>query len=359
MKPTRHFWQLALAAALLTTAIACSDDSPETKAADNPGPVTLRLGTADDSERPGGVAITEFVRQVRTLSGGQLLIYPVWEASGTDVHDWDQLVARMVTTSQLDLGMIPTRAWDTEGVTSLRAVNAPFLVTSDALADKIATTTDLTGDMMKGLDKAGVTGLALMPEGLRHPFGFGHALVAPGDFSGKKIRAARSDLGDATLRALGGTPEDTVGDAFSDGVQTGRLGGAETGFVLSGSLPAPGIATTNVTFQTKINSLVINSKVLSGLSPANQATLQNAATATLQWVLGHRTTEADNAAAFCNRGGKIVTATDANLRALTQAVQPVYAQLEQDPDTKQMIERIRQLKKTVQVPTKGIAAPCP
>ena len=31
-------------------------------------------------------------------------------------------------TGELEMGLIPARAWDTEGVTSLRALHAPFLV---------------------------------------------------------------------------------------------------------------------------------------------------------------------------------------------------------------------------------------
>ena len=35
------------------------------------------------------------------------------------------------------MGLIPSRAWDTEGVTSLRALNAPFLIDSDELLDEV------------------------------------------------------------------------------------------------------------------------------------------------------------------------------------------------------------------------------
>jgi TRAP-type C4-dicarboxylate transport system substrate-binding protein len=254
------------------------------------------------------------------LSGGKLLIYPVWEAQGADVQQWDQVVARMLKDRKLDLAMIPSRAWDTEGVTTLRALNAPFLVTSDALADKIVTDKDMSAELMAGLDKAGVTGLALMTEGLRHPFGFEQALVSPTAFRGKGIRTAKSNLGDATIRALGGTADDPVGDAYGAAVRAGTLAGAETGFVLSDALPAPGTVAANVTFTTKVNSLVANSAVLGELSPENRTILQTAATATRQWVLGHRTTESASAAAYCNRGGKIVNATPANLLALAQAV---------------------------------------
>ncbi|MEU4195483.1 hypothetical protein AB0E69_26520 [Kribbella sp. NPDC026611] len=359
MQPTRLVSVFVLVGALLGAGAACSSKAPENKAVVDPGPVSLRLGTADDSDAPGGAAITEFVRLVRTASGGKLLIYPVWQASGSEVREWDQGVARMVKNEQLPMGMIPARAWDTEGVTSLRALNAPFLVTSDALADEIVGTSDLAGEMMAGLDKAGVSGLALLPEGLRHPFGFGHALVTPKDYAGKGVRAPRSDLGDATIRALGGKPDDAVGDGYAAGARDGTLTGAETGFVLSLDLPAPAVAVANLTFNTKVNTLVINSKVLNGLSAVNRKILQDAATATQRWVLTHRTTESANATAFCNNGGKIVNATPAQLQAATQAVQPLYTALEKDTATKTQLDRIRQLKQSLKIPAEDKATLCP
>ena len=48
------------------------------------------------------------------------------------VADWDQVVAPAIADGTYDLGLVPSRAWDVLGVTSLRALNTPFLVTSDA-----------------------------------------------------------------------------------------------------------------------------------------------------------------------------------------------------------------------------------
>jgi TRAP-type C4-dicarboxylate transport system substrate-binding protein len=357
-KTSSLFWAPALGFALIATGAACSGSSSEPETIENSGPVSLKIGTSDDDSRPGGQAVVQFVEQVRTLSGGKLLVYPVWEAAGEGVQQWDQAVARMVKDKKLDLAMIPSRAWDTEGVTTLRALNAPFLVTSDALADKIVTSKEMSDQMMAGLDKAGATGLALMPESLRHPFGFQHALASPTAFQGQGIRTAKSDLGDATIRALGGKPDDAAGDAFGAGIRAGTLAGAESGFVISDGLPLPGTAAANVTFSTKVNTLVANSDVLGGLSAANRDILQKAAAATREWALVHRASEAANAAAYCNRGGKIVNATTADLRAFEQAEQPVYAELEQDASTKEMIGRIRTLKSSVQVPAAGVAALC-
>jgi hypothetical protein len=83
-----------------------------------------------------------------------------------------------------------------------RRLQAPFLVDSDALLDQ-ATTGDLAAGMLAGLDGHGVKGLALIAEGLRHPFTFAEPFVTPADFAGKTIRTPRSESGYALFRALG------------------------------------------------------------------------------------------------------------------------------------------------------------
>jgi TRAP-type C4-dicarboxylate transport system substrate-binding protein len=80
----------------------------------------------------------------------------------------------------LDMGLIPARAWDTERMTTLRALHAPFLVTDDSLLREI-TRGPLADEMLAGLDEAGVVGLALIPEALRHPVGFDRPLASPAD----------------------------------------------------------------------------------------------------------------------------------------------------------------------------------
>lgn len=356
-KTSKGLRWLAILAITSGSLAACTSGSSGNKAGGDAGPVTLRIGTDDYLGRPSANAIQQFAQQVKARSGGQLNIEPVWQAAGQDVDDWDQAVARMVKDGRLDLGMIPTRAWDTEGVTSLRALHAPFLVTSDALADQIVVA-DLAGEMMAGLDKAGVTGLALLPESLRHPFGFGRALLSPKDYVAKTFRTARSELGEATISALGAKPDDLVGEAGVEAIRAGKVVGTDTGFLLAESLQAPAIATANVTFTTKVNSLVINSKVMSNLAPAAKKALHDAASATQDWVLDHRVTEAEAARVYCSEGGTIVAASDADLAALQRAVQPVYDQLERDAATKRLLDRIRELKRTVHVPAQGVATLC-
>ena len=155
-------------------------------------------------------------------SHGQIRIEPVWEAAaGTDVAaGWDQVVARQVVNGPLDMGMIPSRAWDTEKVTSLRALQAPFLVNTDALLKQVVTA-DMAVEMLAGLDRAGVTGLALVPESTRQIFAFGKPLLSPADLKGKTIRVPRSDTSYALFRALGATPSDS--DALEDQIRRHRI----------------------------------------------------------------------------------------------------------------------------------------
>ena len=151
--------------------------------------LTLRIGTDDRPSDDGPdrvtvVEIEEFARRVDDLSGGRIEIEPVWAAGGTDPHpEWDQVVARMVSGGELELGLIPTRAWDTEGVTTLRALNTPFLITSDSLVADVVSG-PLADELMSGLERAGVVGLALMPDSLRHPFSLASPLNAPTDYEG-------------------------------------------------------------------------------------------------------------------------------------------------------------------------------
>ena len=174
-----------------------------------------RLASDDPPDREASQQVKEFARQVRRLSDGRLRIHIDWEANGSGARHplraWDQKTAQKVVDGRYALAVVPARAWDVLGVTSLQAIQAPFLVNSDALLDKV-TSDPVAEKMLAGLDDVGVVGLALWPEALRHPVGFGHPLRSPSDFAGKGIRAIRSALTWEILRALGARPLDRVGN---------------------------------------------------------------------------------------------------------------------------------------------------
>ena len=212
MDRTRSMTRLVIGMLTAIAVVGCGGapgvpaSSPAPAAVDKAGQtpvVTLRLGTEDDEGRPGAEQIRHFADEVKALSDGRIVIQPVWDANGDDVvGGWDQVVAKLLLAGKLDMANIPARAWDTLGVTSLRALQAPFLVTSDELAGRIAQS-DLAPELLSGLETIGVTGLALEPESLRHLLLIDEVPTTVKDFEGMVIRSPRSATIWATFKGSG------------------------------------------------------------------------------------------------------------------------------------------------------------
>jgi TRAP-type C4-dicarboxylate transport system substrate-binding protein len=302
-----------------------------TRAAADGKAVTLRVGTDDGPDTPGAQQIKHFAGEVAQRSGGAVTINPVWHADRGQPH-WDQFVARMVMDGRLDLAMVPSRAWDDVGVESLRAITAPFLVTTDTLTAKVVRDKGIVRQLTSGLPEAGVNALGLYPEGLRHPFGFHRPLRGPADYRGGVIRTAWSRGTSAMFASFGATTTDALAD-------TGAMVGAESSYRLS---PA-GEATGNVTFYPKVNVLVIDDAAREGLTSGQRHVLKNAAHATQAWVLRTLPTDAQAAATFCQETGRIGSASQSDIDGLRQATRGVLRDLRKDPATAALINQIQSL----------------
>jgi TRAP-type C4-dicarboxylate transport system substrate-binding protein len=335
---TRNTRATLLASAIAAVLLAgCLGDKEGTKAGGSAAPLTLRVGSDDPPGRPGAAQIEALAQFVQELSGGDLRIEPVLNAGGDT--DWDQDVIHKVRDGDLDMAVVPARAWDTEGVTSLRALNAPFLITSDELLAEVISG-DLGDDLMAGLDEAGVVPLALFPEGLRHPFGFRAPLLGPDDYAGEEIRTPTSNTTAAMFETLGATTNDQEPD---DTVQAGM----ESAY----SLDPSGTGTGNVTFYPKANALVVGGDVWDELDDGQRGILEQAAARTRESLIRSAPSDAEAARAFCEAGGAVVLASAAQIAALEEATSPLYAELERDALTRRLIGAIRRLKRSTAVST--------
>jgi TRAP-type C4-dicarboxylate transport system substrate-binding protein len=321
--------RIALAAtvlALVTAGLtACSPSAPAPLAVKRV--VVLHIATDDDDTEPAGKQILHFAAEVKKLSHGSVTVSPSWHAAG-DTPDWDQANAKLVQAGTAELGLIPSRAWDELGVTSLRALNAPFLLTTD---EQVRTTVSgsLRTPLLAGLAKASVVGVDLFPEGLRHPFGQGEPLRGVGDYAGGLIRTPTSATVSAMFKAFGATTND---EELSP-----QHRGAESSYALTPG----GVATGNVVFFPKVNALVANPKAFARLSAGQRQALRDAATRTRSWVLRTLPTDTAAATAFCKSGGSIAVASAAQVQSLRRAAQPVVRELEKDPGTRATIAAIR------------------
>ena len=352
-------WGRALAAALAVAAagLAACGGAQTDKAGGSAAPVTLRLGTPDERARVASDDVEHFADAVKRYSAGRINVKIAWEAGGRDVPRRDQRVAELVRAGTLDAGLVPARVWDLEGVTSLQALQAPFLITSQALVARVLTS-GLAGELLSGLRRAGVVGLVPLPESLRHPFGFGRALRAPADFAGATIQSPPSAASQRVLQVLGARPVFFPDAPLFRRVHAGTVAGAESSYELASPLPVASVATANATLFPMVNTLVVNVDAFGALTDGQRRILRRAAADTLRYVL--RTTVPEPAAAvqYCHDGGTVVTTSRADLAALERAARPAYAALKADPQTARLIGRIEQLKRDTPTASEPVAAPC-
>lgn len=294
-------------------------------------PITLSIGTNDNDDTNVADEIRHFAELVSKGSGGAITIEPEWNAGGGNAPRWDQVVAQRVIDGDLDMGMVPSRAWDALSVTSLRALNAPFVVTSDpALVG--ATADDIQEPMLDGLEVVGVVGVDLFPESLRHPSGFGMPALGLESYNGIVVRAPYSQTTEAMFAAFGAEVDDGSPDPAVHAVQESSYTRA------SGST-----VTSNVTFFGKFDVLSVNEAVWSELNDEQRRVIAQASEQTQQWVVQNLPTERELAAEYCARGGEIVVAPSADVDALVAAAAPVIADLREDDVTATAIDALEAL----------------
>ena len=316
---------------------------PGAKVGGKPGPIAITVADSQPAGKPSNLPLAEFKRQVEQLSGGAMTVTVLTSAVDDVTPGSDAAVIDKVKSGAFQMAVVPARAWSAVGVTTLKALQAPFLFESDAHVAAVVDDPAITKDLFSGLEGSGVTGLTLFPESLRHLFSFGEPMLTPSDVKGRTIRAISSADTTAIIEALGGTAVDPVGDAFRSGIADGTIHGTDSGFTLARESDSHGasIATGNVALYAKVMTLVVNSGLWAGLDDAQRAIITKASDATRAWAIANQVTDAASAAKFCADGGTVVLADTAGIAAFRAAEAPVYAALEADPAAKRAIDAIR------------------
>jgi hypothetical protein len=246
-----------------------------------------------------------------------------------------------------ELGLVPSRGFDVLGVETLRALNTPFLITSQAALETVLDS-ELRDELLAGLSNAGLVGLDIFPDGLRHPFGYNQPLDGAEDYDGALIRAGTSDTVSRLFESLGA-------DVTDRDPQPPASGGAESQFSLAPRRVA--YATGNVTFFLKTNVLVAHSDVRTHLRPDQWDVLRDAAGATRDWQFSQQESDFEAAAEFCDRGGKVVTASADQVASLQPAAATVTRWLRRDTTTSRLIDAITNA--TQDVPPAAPVTKCP
>ena len=301
-------------------------------------PLTMRLAVADQEGRPSEPYVLKFVEQVKTLSNGNITIEPIWDAGAATDAGFEVGVVQLVKGGQADLGLAGSRAFDTESIPSFQALQAPFLITNDNLSKAVATS-DIATRMLENLSSAGLAGLTLWPEDLRHPFSIipDKPILSPSDFEGATVRVVPSEVSHMLIEVLGGKP--LLGDDYQV---------AESGLRQGASLTGTPTATANVIFFAKFQVLFANGAAFEKLSEKQRAVLQEAAIATQKKAIAEHPGEAEAGSAWCADGGTVVLASEEQVAAFEAAAKPVFDQIEQAPLNAELISAIRELKAKIE-----------
>jgi TRAP-type C4-dicarboxylate transport system substrate-binding protein len=337
---TKHTaWAAGAMAMVLAGCAATSGGPPGDKAGGASPVVKLALGTVDPQGRPDTPTVEYFVARLGALTNGSVKVAVRWNA-GNNHADGEQAIAKQVQSGALDLGWVGSRAFDIMGVTSLRAVQAPFLITDNRLTRMVAED-EVAATMLSGLTAAGLVGLGLYPDQLRHPVGFRKPLASLPGFRGARIRTPTSNTSDAMFRALGAEPVHVAGSAYDLAVDDRTLDGVDASF---GNAPDLGgsFVTGNVAFYPRMNVLFGSEAAFAKLDRTQRSALDRAAQETLKHAVASMP-DVDDLTPFCKGGGTVVIAADAEVTAMRRATHQVYAELEADPATKSAIDKIRVL----------------
>jgi TRAP-type C4-dicarboxylate transport system substrate-binding protein len=345
----RQSWlaRAGVAGAIAILAAGCTGGSgAEDKAGGGHQVVLTLAGRYSSIDWAPGVAY--FVKRVGQLSDGALRITTSGPWGGDVGPDIEQRIVRDVKAGKADLGWVGTGVLDTLGIKSFQALTAPMLIDSYPLEQAVIAS-DIPGQMMGSLDQLGVKGLAVLGDSLRKPIALRGPILDEGDWSGIVFATIRSEAQAEAIQALGARSTDIWGNPLTKALEDGTVRGRDMGLFayLSTDLEAQvPFVTANVNLWPQTLVLVANPDVLSNLTDQERAWLERAAQEAATTSSGLVDRDADNVRILCGNGANLTNASPADLAWLSHAFAPVYAQLDQDSQTKDFIDRIEQMKRS-------------
>jgi hypothetical protein len=168
-----------------------------------------------------------------------------------------------------------------------------------------------------------------------------------------------SQVGTATIAALGATATDATPDDRDVGLANRSINGFENSMAFLAGKPAEARhVTINVPFWPAIGILVASPAALDMLDDQQMGWLNDAVADTAAQALDLLGDDQDSVQSVCDQGGAAHQASASDLEALRAAVQPVYDQLASDPTTSAYLDEILELKQTIEGPALVIPDDC-
>ena len=326
---------LLVATALVATmAAGCAGEVD--KSGGEPGVTTVVLASFEGDLIDDDPALARFVQLVGERSGGRLRVEVPSKWFGME----EQRVLEDVAAGEATLGWTGTRAVDLIGVETFQPLQAPYLISSYE-AEQAVVADAVTQEMLAGLDDAGLTGLAVLADELRFPAAAEAPLLGPGDFANREFAMFPSQVQAQAVKALGARPAEEAQARETSWPVYLRNG-------LEGSMP---FVTANAVLWPRTTVLVANPAKLAELGSEDRAVIERAAAEAAEWSVEHADDRVPSEmATACARGVRIAMASPRQLRALREAVDPVYAALRTEPEQAALLARVEQLVQEAGMP---------
>ena len=250
-----------------------------------------------------------------------------------------------VKAGKVDMAWVGARAFDTVGVKSFQALLAPLLVDSYALEAKVFEE-GIPSEMLEAVEELDLVGIGVLPGPMRKVLGVSRPFVEPADFAGQVVGIQDSAVAKQTLDAVGSTPKSVPAEAPLDGLDAYEQ---QLASIAGNSYDANAkYVTSNLNLWPRPLVIVMGNEAYDSLTEDLQSVLRDAAEAAIPKALDASRAEDEEAVAtLCRRGMTFATASESDLAALRTALEPVYAQLTSDPETRSFVDAIASLKEEI------------
>ena len=330
--------RLLVSVVVIVVCAGCSGTADRAGGTKPVRPVVMRvLDTLGQDE------IQPYLDAVRVQSNNSVRLEVTAELkSGPPASEADEIQA--VRSGRVDVAVVGARAFHPLGVASFDALIAPLAVDSMAMQQRVLAG-NIPAQMLGGVRRLGLVGLAVLPGPMRKPVGVSRDLLGPDSYNHARIAISASAVADRSMRALGAVP---LAEPFQ-GSEISRFDGLEQQVTSIAGNDYDGAArsiTANVDLWPRSLVVVANPSSLRKLSTGQRALLRTAAhTSLAAAVRGQLAAETDSTKVLCSRGLLAWrSATRPQLRELRSKVAPVYTWLRQDPATNRYLDAIAALR---------------
>jgi TRAP-type C4-dicarboxylate transport system substrate-binding protein len=251
-------------------------------------------------------------------------------------------LARDLQAGRVDMAYLPARAWAAAGVTPFKALLAPFVITTDAAAEKLATS-PIADELLAALP-GGVVGLGLVPSQTRRVLAR-RELLSPTDYAGLRLRIIDNEQTAADFSALGAEPvQGLLANEVGERLRGRRLDGAETApsSVINNGYQTYVSSLSSYGIFPKFQSIVVNRAAWDKLTSTQQAALRSATQRATADAAGRIASETQsNLRQLCAASVHIAVPASTQLRALERAAQPAIAALRKDTAAEHVLDAMR------------------